>query len=114
MANAIEWRQVGTAWQRWYNGSLHVGIVNAAYERRMKVTVDLPIEFQRVMQYPSGLTVTTPNQQGQLTFDSFHYELIPIQFSVAENNSTRKLDFLMYGCDVVVWRFIPQPRPVDH
>ncbi len=98
-------------WQRWHNGSLYVGIVNAGHERRMKVTIDLPFSFQRVMQYPSGLTVITPDKQGELTIDSFNHDLIPIQFSAAESNSTRKLDFFMYECDVVVWRFIPQPVP---
>lgn len=100
-------------WQRWYNGSLYVGIVNAGHERRMQVTIDLPFPFQRVMQYPSGLTVITPDKNGALTMDSFNHERIPIQFSVAENNSTRKLEFLMYECDVVVWRFIPKTLPAD-
>ena len=89
-------------------GARHVA---AGHERRMKVTVDLPFQFQRVMQYPSGLAVITPDKQGELTIDSFNHDLIPIQFSVAKNNSTRKLDFFMYECDVVVWRFIPQPMP---
>ena len=100
-------------WQRWYNGSLYVGIVNAGHERRMQVTIDLPFPFQRVLQYPSGLTVITPDKNGALTMDSFNHERIPIQFSVAENNSTRKLEFLMYECDVVVWRFIPKTLTAD-
>ena len=100
-------------WQRWYNGSLYIGIVNAGHERRMQVTIDLPFPFQRVMQYPSGLTVITPDKNGALTMDSFNHERIPIQFSVAENNSTRKLEFLMYECDVVVWRFIPKTLTAD-
>ena len=47
-----------------------------------------------------------------IMIDSFNHDLIPVQFSAAESNSTRKLDFFMYECDVVVWRFIPQPVPV--
>lgn len=34
--------------------------------------------------------------------------------SMAENKSTRKLDFLIYECDTVVWRFMPQPLPADN
>lgn len=94
-------------WQRWHNRNLYIGVVNAGHERRMKVTVELPFKFQRVIQYPSGLAVITPNEEGELTFDSFNYELIPLQFSVAESNSTEKLEFFMYECDAVVWRFIP-------
>jgi len=97
-------------WQRWHNGSLYVGIVNAGHERCMKVTVELPFKFQRVMQYPSGLTVIRPNKQGELTIDSFHHGLIPVQFTVADKNSTEKLEFFMYECDVVVWQFIPADR----
>ncbi|MBM79580.1 MAG: hypothetical protein CMJ78_03175 [Planctomycetaceae bacterium] len=91
-------------WQRRHNGSLYVGIVNAGHERRMKVTVELPFAFQRVMQYPKGLTVIQPNEDAELTID---YERIPVQFMPAESNSPRKLDFFMYECDTVVWRFNP-------
>ena len=94
-------------WQRWYGGSLYVGIVNAGDERRMKVAVELPFAFERVMQYPSGLPVIEPGPDGELAIDSFQHELIPVQFSKAEDNSTRRLEFFMYECDVVVWRFIP-------
>ena len=75
----------------------------------MKVTVELPFKFQRVVQYPSGLTAITPNENGELTIDSFQHELIPVQFSAAKENSTEKLEFFMYECDTVVWRFIPNP-----
>jgi len=93
-------------WQRWHNGDLYVGIVNAGHERRMKVTVELPSNFKRVMQYPSGLTVIKPEKNGKLTIKSFSHELIPVQMTIAKNNSTKKLEFFMYECDVVVWRFI--------
>ena len=98
-------------WQRWHNGSLYVGIVNAVHERRMQVTLELPFAFQRVMQYPSGLTVITPGENGGLTIDSFNHQHIPVQFSTAAKNSTRKLEFFMYECDAVVWRFIPAAPP---
>jgi hypothetical protein len=94
-------------WQRWHEDSLYVGIVNAGYERRMKVTVELPFTFKRVMQYPSGLTAIAPNENAELTIDSFQHELIPVQFSAAKENSTERLEFYMYECDTVVWRFIP-------
>ncbi len=94
-------------WQRWHEDSLYVGIVNAGYERRMKVTVELPFRFMRVMQYPSGLPVITPNANAELTIDSFEHALIPVQFSAAKENSTEKLEFFMYECDAVVWRFLP-------
>ena len=94
-------------WQRWREDSLYVGIVNAGYERRMKVTVELPFRFMRVMQYPSGLPVITPNANAELTIDSFEHALTPVQFSAAKENSTEKLEFFMYECDAVVWRFLP-------
>jgi hypothetical protein len=72
----------------------------------MKVTVELPSNFKRVMQYPSGLTVIKPEKNGKLTIKSFSHELIPVQMTIAKNNSTKKLEFFMYECDVVVWRFI--------
>ena len=99
-------------WQRWHNGSLYVGVVNAGHERRMKVTVELPTAFQLVRQYPSGLSVIAPDKMGRLTIDSFQHDRIPDQFTPAELNSTRKLEFFMYECDVVVWRFVyDQSRP---
>jgi hypothetical protein len=94
-------------WQRRHNDSIYVGIVNAGHERRMKVTVELPFAFERVMQYPSGLTVIAPSPEDELTIDSFQHELIPVQFLAAEDNSTKTLEFFMYECDAVVWRFIP-------
>lgn len=72
----------------------------------MKVTVELPFGFQRVKQYPSGLTVIEPDKAGKLTIGSFAHERMPVQFTSAESNSTRKLEFFMYECDAVVWRFI--------
>ena len=94
-------------WQRWHNGDLYVGIVNAGHERRMQGIVELPFRFRQVRQYHSGLAVITPNNEGKLTIDSFDHELIPVQFSAAENNSTERLEFFMYECDAVVWRFLP-------
>ena len=78
----------------------------------MKVTVELPTAFQLVRQYPSGLSVIAPDKMGRLTIDSFQHDRIPVQFTPAELNSTRKLEFFMYECDVVVWRFVyDQSRP---
>ena len=54
----------------------------------------------------------TADKRGRLTIDSFQHDRIPVQFTSAELNSTRKLEFFMYECDVVVWRFVyDQPRP---
>jgi hypothetical protein len=89
------------------NVRLKKWIEDAGYERRMKVTVELPFAFQRVMQYPSGLTIIEPDKNADLTMDSFDHERIPVQFTSAESNSTRKLEFFMYECDAVVWRFLP-------
>lgn len=94
-------------WQRWHNGNLYVGIVNAGHERRMKVTVELPFRFEQVMQYPSGLTVIAPNTNGELTIDSFSHDLIPVQLTEAKNQSTGMIEFFMYECDVIVWRIVP-------
>ena len=95
-------------WQRWYNGSLYVGVVNAGHERRRQIVIRLPFDFKRVVQYPSGLTIIQPNKQGKLTIDSFQHKLIPVQMYKASQQSTRRLYFLMYECDVVVWRFDPK------
>lgn len=94
-------------WQRWHNDNLCVGIVNPGHERRTKATVDLPFRFRRIIQYPSGLTVVTPNQNSEPAIDSFDYELTPVQLSMTENQSTRRLEFFMYECDVIVWWIVP-------
>ena len=106
-------------WQRWHDGKLFVGVVNAGYERRVQVTIELPFEFEQVMLYPSGLRVIQPNKAGKVVFDSIDYDRIPVQMNkidrasdgkVTVYNSTRRLDFFMYECDVVVWRFDPKKK----
>ena len=49
----------------------------------------------------------TPNQNGEPAIDSFDYELTPVQLSMTENQSTRRLEFFMYECDVIVWWIVP-------
>ena len=91
------------AWKRMHEGSLYIGIVNAGYQTQISVTIDLPFEFERIVQYPDAVPVIEHTDQET----TIHYDRIPVVVRDIEQRD--KIRIVMNEADTVVWRIDPAP-----
>lgn len=89
------------AWKRMHEGSLYIGLVNAGYQTQVDVTIELPFEFERVVQYPDAVPVIEHTSQGT----TIEYDQIPVVVRDIEQRDRIKV--VMNEADAVVWRIDP-------
>lgn len=89
------------AWKRMHEGSLYIGLVNAGYQTQVNVTLELPFDFERIVQYPDAIPVIVRTAQET----TIEYDRIPMVVRDIEQGNTIKI--VMNEADTLVWRIDP-------
>jgi hypothetical protein len=90
------------SWSRMYQGKLYLGVVNASYNSKVKVSITLPVKYKNVYRLQGAKTVLETVNGNYNIKSSKENQKVPIDIL---DNGKNKILFSMDSCDVAVWCF---------